>query len=84
VFIGDYNEHDWHDMSPIRPIDKIVLIMFCLILVAIGVFPGVIVPIVEAGVQPVMNRITDAQTTFTVLDSMQTIATNVLQLFGGA
>jgi NADH-quinone oxidoreductase subunit M len=84
VFIGNYNAHDWHDMSPIRPIDKLVLIMFCLILVAIGVFPGVIVPIVEAGVQPVMNRITDAQTTFTVLDSMQTIATNVLQLFGGA
>lgn len=84
VFFGEYDEHAWHDMRPILAIDKLTLIMFSLLLILIGVVPGVIAPIVEAGIDPVMVRLNEAQATFTVLDSVQTVALNLMQWFGGA
>jgi NADH:ubiquinone oxidoreductase subunit 4 (subunit M) len=75
VFLGDYDEHKWHDMRPLLAIDKFTLAVFSLCLIVIGVFPAVIAPIVEAGVAPVVARLEIAQQTshmVTIFDSVQT------------
>jgi len=82
VFFGEYDEHKWHDMKPIRMADKITLVMFVVILIVIGVYPGIIAPIVESGVSPVMARVQEAQT-MTVWHSVQSLATNIFAWLGG-
>jgi len=84
VFWGDYEGEKWHDMRPILPIDKITVVMFCFILILIGVVPSVIAPIVEAGMIPVVERVQEAQQAATVLDSVHVAATNLLSWLGGA
>jgi NADH-quinone oxidoreductase subunit M len=84
VFFGEYHGEKWHDMRPILPIDKFTLVMFCAILIAIGVLPSIIGPIVESGMTPVIHRIQEAQQTMTVLDSVQVVAANLLSWLGGA
>jgi len=84
VFWGDYEGEKWHDMRPILPIDKLVVIMFCFILIIIGVIPSVIAPIVESGMIPVVQRIQEAQQAATVLDTVHVAATNLLSWLGGA
>lgn len=84
VFFGEYDEHKWHDMRPLLVIDKVVLVTFCVCLVVIGAYPSVIAPIVQAGVDPVVHRLQEAQTTFTVLNSVQNLAAHILSWLGGA
>jgi NADH-quinone oxidoreductase subunit M len=88
VFFGEYHEHDWHDMRPARVTDYIVMVSFCLVMIAIGVYPAVIAPIVEAGVAPVMNRvavaIVETQDLNTVAGAVQTSAINLFRLLGGS
>ena len=84
VFFGDYDGEKWHDMRPLLAVDKITLVIFSLILIAIGVFPAVIAPIVEAGVAPVVDRLQDAQTAATFLDTVETAAANLFTWLGGA
>lgn len=84
VFFGDYQGERWHDMRPLLAVDKITLISFSLILIVIGVFPAVIAPIVQSGVAPVVERLQDAQTAATFLDTVQTAATNLFTWLGGA
>jgi NADH-quinone oxidoreductase subunit M len=84
VFFGEYDEHKWHDMRPILTIDKVVLVGFVLVLIIIGVYPQSIVPMVESGVQPVVARLQEAQQAFTILDTVQVGAHNLLQWLGGA
>ncbi|MFZ1397850.1 MAG: NADH-quinone oxidoreductase subunit M [Candidatus Promineifilaceae bacterium] len=91
VFFGEYDEHKWHDMRPIRAIDKVTMVGFVVILIIIGVYPQIIVPMVESGVQPVVARLQEAQQAFTILDTVQVGAHNLwagahnlLQLLGGA
>ena len=84
VFLGEYDEHKWHDMRPIRAIDKVTLVMFCVLLIAIGVYPKVIAPIVEAGIIPVIHRVEVAQASFTVWNHLQEMAVAVFAWLGGA
>jgi NADH-quinone oxidoreductase subunit M len=84
VFFGDYDAEKWHDMRPILPIDKLVLAMFVAVLIVIGVFPQIIVPIVESGMAPVVSRLNEAQQAMTIIDTVQVGATNLLQWLGGA
>ena len=85
VFFGEYDPHAWHDMRPILAIDKFVLVLFCGLLILIGVFPAVIAPIVEAGVRPVVVRLSEAQQVYTVMNDVQSFAQMVFAtLFGGA
>ena len=84
VFFGEYDADKWHDMRPLLAIDKFVLIMFCVLMILIGVLPNVIAPIVESGMIPVVQRIQNAQQVLTVMDSVQVAASNIFQLFGGA
>jgi NADH-quinone oxidoreductase subunit M len=83
VFFGEYDEHKWHDMSPLRAVDKITLVMFVVILIVIGVYPQIIAPIVESGVAPVIARVEAAQTNFTVLQSVQSLAAHIVAWLGG-
>ncbi len=87
VFMGEYDEHKWHDMRPILPIDGVVLVSFCAIMIAIGLFPQVISPIVEAGIRPVIGRVNEAivatQDMQTVVDAARTAAIGLFRFLGG-
>ncbi|MCA9979747.1 MAG: NADH-quinone oxidoreductase subunit M [Anaerolineales bacterium] len=88
VFFGDYEPEKWHDMRPARITDYIVMVSFCVVMIAIGVYPAVIAPIVEAGVTPVMNRVSTAiietQNLNTVVDAAQTSAITIFRMLGGS
>ena len=83
VFFGEYEGEKWHDMRPLLPIDKFVLAGFVVILIAIGVFPFIISPIVEAGVAPVVERIQEVNQVTTVFDTVQSAATALANWLGG-
>jgi len=53
-------------------------------LIAIGVYPAIIVPIVESAMIPVVERLNEAQHTFTVIDTVQAVAMNLITWLGGA
>jgi len=87
VFFGDYDEHKWHDMRPMLGIDKVAVVTFVLILIAIGLFPSIISNIVESGVTPVVQRIQEAQQltdTTTVINTVHTAAADLVGWLGGA
>ena len=93
VFFGEYDGEKWHDMRPLRSIDKFTLIMFSVILIVIGLFPMVIAPIVESGMEPVASRLHEAQQaaqfhggsiTGTAQQMLQIVAANVMAWLGGA
>jgi NADH-quinone oxidoreductase subunit M len=83
VFFGEYDAHKWHDMRPLLAIDKFTLVVFSLVLIAIGVFPLIIAPIVEAGVAPVVARLDAAQHNLALYDGGNTVAQILKQWFGG-
>ena len=93
VFFGEYEGDRWHDMRPLLSIDKFVLLMFSIILIVIGIFPVVIAPIVESGMEPVVARLQEAQqaaqfhggsVTQTAQHMIQIVAANVMAWLGGA
>ena len=84
VFFGEYDAERWHDMRPSLAIDKLVLAGFVVVLIIIGIYPQIIVPMVESGVQPVVARLQEAQQAFTILDTVQVGARDLLQWLGGA
>jgi len=84
VFFGEYDAEKWHDMRPIGKLDKITLVGFAAILILIGVLPSVIAPIVGSGIEPVIERIQEAQQSITVLDTAKTAATDLASWLGGA
>jgi len=86
VFFGEYDEHKWHDMRPMRSIDKVAIVAFVSILIVIGLFPSVISNIVESGMIPVVQRLHEAQAmgdSATVLNTLHTAAANIGGLLGG-
>jgi NADH-quinone oxidoreductase subunit M len=87
VFFGDYDEHKWHDMRPMKGIDKVAIVSFVAILIVIGVFPSVISNIIESGMIPVVERLQDAQQlneSATVINSVHTAAADIVGRLGGA
>ncbi len=84
VFFGEYIAEKWHDMRPSLPIDKLVMVGFVVILIIIGVYPQIIVPMVQSGMEPVVARLQEAQQAFTILDTVQVGATNLMHWLGGA
>ncbi len=50
VFFGEIPEKIKDRMHDITPSEKLALGLLCLVLVGVGIFPGVIVPMVESGV----------------------------------
>jgi NADH-quinone oxidoreductase subunit M len=91
VFFGEYDAHKWHDMRPSLAIDKVVMVGFVLVLIIIGVYPQIIVPMIQSGMEPVVARLQEAQQAFTIMDTVQVGAHNLwvggqdlLQWLGGA
>jgi NADH-quinone oxidoreductase subunit M len=84
VFLGDYEAEKWHDMRPLLGIDMVTLIGFSVILIVIGVFPSVIAPVVQAGVEPVVARLDEVQQASSVLTTVQTTAIDLFSWLGGA
>ena len=85
VFLGEYEEHRWHDMRPLLGIDKLALFIFVAIMIVIGLFPSVISPIVESGVTPVVARLQEAQQAQagSVVDALQLAAADLVHWLGG-
>jgi NADH-quinone oxidoreductase subunit M len=54
VFFGKMPEEFEGHITPIRTLDKIALILLMAIMIGIGVFPSLMVPWVQAGVQHVL------------------------------
>jgi NADH-quinone oxidoreductase subunit M len=86
VFFGEYDEHKWHDMRPMLGIDKVAIVAFVAILIAIGLFPSIISNIVESGMIPVVERLQEAQglgDSATVLNTVNTAAADIAGRLGG-
>jgi NADH-quinone oxidoreductase subunit M len=87
VFFGDYDEQKWHDMRPMKSIDKVTIVSFVAILIVIGLFPSVISNIIESGMIPVVERLQDAQQlneSATVINTVHTAAADIVGRLGGA
>lgn len=87
VFFGDYDEHAWHDMAPSKPIDRFVMVLFIVCMVAIGMFPQVIAPIVESGMEPIIARVNEAMVTTSNMPAggfAQDAADAIARVLGGS
>jgi NADH-quinone oxidoreductase subunit M len=54
VFFGGMPEEFEGHIGPINILDKIALLMICAVMIAIGVFPSLMVPWVESGVRGIL------------------------------
>jgi NADH:ubiquinone oxidoreductase subunit 4 (subunit M) len=54
VFFGETPEPIKAGLSDISIMDKIVVIMLSLIMIIMGLFPSVIVPVIESGVKHIL------------------------------
>jgi NADH-quinone oxidoreductase subunit M len=55
VFFGDMPEKFAGHISPITALDKIAIVTLCLCMVGIGLFPSVMVPMVQTGVMHILD-----------------------------
>jgi NADH-quinone oxidoreductase subunit M len=55
AFFGDMPAEFEGHIHPIRALDKVAIITLCGIMVILGMFPGVMVPLVSLGVQNVLR-----------------------------
>jgi NADH:ubiquinone oxidoreductase subunit 4 (subunit M) len=55
VFFGNMPAEFEGHIQPINSLDKIALVLLMVLMVGIGMFPGLIVPWVQSGVQHVLT-----------------------------
>ena len=55
AFFGDVPAHLEGHIGPISPLDKVALVTLCLIMISLGMFPNLMVPMVSQGVQNVLR-----------------------------
>lgn len=55
VFFGDMPAQFEGHIHPISVLDKVALVTLCLVMFALGMFPGLMAPLVELGVQNVLR-----------------------------
>jgi NADH-quinone oxidoreductase subunit M len=55
AFFGEVPAQFEGHIGPISVLDKVALVTLCLIMITIGMFPNVMVPMVSQGVQNVLN-----------------------------
>ena len=54
VFFGELpKEHEGH-LHDVNPSEKLALAILCVVLIGVGIFPSVMVPMVETGVEIVL------------------------------
>jgi len=54
VFFGEFPKEFEGHMHDVNPSEKLALALLCLVLIGIGIFPSVMVPMVETGVERVL------------------------------
>jgi NADH-quinone oxidoreductase subunit M len=55
AFFGELPQQFEHHIGPITPLDKVAIVTLCGFMVLIGLFPGLMVPMVSQGVQGVLK-----------------------------
>ena len=55
VFFGDVPEKLVGHVGDITALDKVAIVTLCLLMIGIGLFPGVMVPMVQSGVENVLR-----------------------------
>jgi len=55
VFFGEIPAHLEGHISPLTALDKVAIVTLCFLMVVIGIFPSVIVPMVQTGVENVLR-----------------------------
>jgi len=55
VFFGEMPEKLQGHISPLTALDKIAIVTLCLFMVGIGVFPAMMTPMVQTGVQHILS-----------------------------
>ncbi len=58
VFFGDMPEKFQGHFSPLTALDKIAIVTLCLLMIGIGMFPSIMVPMVSTGVQHILDLLT--------------------------
>ncbi len=54
VFFGEFPKEFEGHMHDVRPSEKLALALLVLVLIGVGIFPSVMVPMVETGVERVL------------------------------
>jgi NADH:ubiquinone oxidoreductase subunit 4 (subunit M) len=54
VFLGEFNAQLYPEVGDITITDRVILILLGVPLIVVGILPGVIAPMIEAGVMPVV------------------------------
>lgn len=54
VFFGKMPEEFEHHIGDVTPLDKLALILLCVIMIGIGVYPSIMAPMVSSGVQSIL------------------------------
>lgn len=55
VFFGEFDAERFPEVTPIRVYDKIALVLLVFWLVALGVYPRLMAPMIESGVKPIVS-----------------------------
>lgn len=54
VFFGEFDAEKYHDVGDIQAADRIVLILLGAPLIILGLYPPIMAPMIESGIQPVI------------------------------
>lgn len=57
VFFGPISEEFDHHVGDVTALDKVALVLICIILIGVGVYPAVMVPLVQSGVENVLRLV---------------------------
>ncbi len=57
VFFGQMPEEFEHHVGDVTPLDKVALVLLCAIMIGIGFFPRLMVPLVSTGVEGVLRLV---------------------------
>jgi NADH:ubiquinone oxidoreductase subunit 4 (subunit M) len=55
VFFGDLPEKLVGHITPITALDKLAIVTLCFFMVGIGMFPSMMVPMVQTGVENILH-----------------------------
>ncbi len=55
VFFGEFNKERYHDVGDIAITDRAVLLLLGIPLIVLGMYPAIMAPMIESGVQPLIT-----------------------------
>ncbi|MCD4686601.1 MAG: NADH-quinone oxidoreductase subunit M [Anaerolineae bacterium] len=55
VFFGEFNEKLYPDVPPIKIYDKVALLLLLFWMIALGVYPRLMAPMIESGMKPIVS-----------------------------